>query len=115
METRYLYVGGVFKDPIANEEDEDIDDEKSCVSALKNKTSKSTMSKSGKALNKLCLLCDKKISGNNWAANVWTVHNNVVPSFEKLTNFKGKYKNSGALGWRSYLAGRRPTQFEYYS
>jgi len=60
--------------------DEDLSDDKSDASALTNKTTKS---KSGKALDKHCLVCNKKISGKNWAVHVKKVHNGETPTFEK--------------------------------
>ena len=79
METRYLYIDGVFKDPVADDEEEDIDDGKSDVSALTNKTSKSTKSKSGKALDKHCPLCNLKlIRGKNWSRHCKDLHKEAV-------------------------------------
>jgi hypothetical protein len=92
METRYLYVDGVFKDPIASEEEEekkqakksgnssavaeDFSDDKSNVSALTTKTNKTT---SGKALDKHCPLCNLKlIRGKNWSRHCKDLHKEVV-------------------------------------
>jgi hypothetical protein len=87
METRYLYVDGVFKDPIASEEEEekkqerkngnsvataiaeDISDDKSDVSALTTKTNKTS-----RHTNKHCFVCKKNISGANWNKHVAKVH-----------------------------------------
>ena len=88
METRYLYVDGVFKDPIANEEEEeeekkggnsvaaaiveDIPDDKSDVSALTNRT---TMTQRGKHVDKHCSFCDfKLIRGDHWARHCKSFH-----------------------------------------
>ena len=135
METRYLYVDRVFKDPIASEEEEekqerksgnsvaaidgDVSDNKSDVSAIATKT---TTSKSGKALDKHCFICDKTLSGANWNKHVVKVHKGLEPSFFVV---KGDIKNEGkyrfellswcrcahtwrekAHTWRSYLAGK---------
>jgi hypothetical protein len=115
METRYLYVDEVFKDPIASEEEEekqkmkggnsvaaidvDVPDDKSDVSALTTKTSKS---KSGKALDKHCSVCNKTLSGANWNKHVGKVHKGLEPSFSVV---KGDIKNEGKycfelLSWR---------------
>jgi len=37
----------------------------------------------GKALDKHCTTCDKKISGANWNKHVKNVHDGVQPSFNK--------------------------------
>ena len=61
METRYLYVGGVFKDPITFEEEKvphggkSEDDEKSDMSRITTKTAR------GKTSNKHCPLCNFKL------------------------------------------------------
>jgi hypothetical protein len=57
--------------------DEDFTDDKSNVSALTNK------SRSGKALDKHCLVCYKNISGKNWGIHVKKVHNGETTAFEK--------------------------------
>jgi hypothetical protein len=91
METRYLYVDGVFKDPIASEEEEekqerkggnsvaaidgDVPDDKSDVSALTNKT---TMTQRGKHADKHCPLCDfKLVPGKNWSRHCKGFHDDT--------------------------------------
>lgn len=94
METRYLYVDGVFKDPIVSEEEEekkqgkksgglmaiaeDFSDDKSDISVLTIKTNKTT---GGKALDKHCSSCGKRISGTNWIKHVKSVHKGSTPPF----------------------------------
>jgi hypothetical protein len=64
MSTRYLYIDGVFRDPLAKEEEE-----KSDVSRITSKTA------GGKALGKHCPLCDfKLILGAHWARHCKTFH-----------------------------------------
>jgi hypothetical protein len=64
MSTRYLYIDGVFRDPLAKEEEE-----KSDVSRITSKTA------GGKALGRHCPLCDfKLILGANWARHCKTFH-----------------------------------------
>ena len=53
---------------------EDIPDDKSDVSAL---TTKTTKSKGGKALDKHCSVCKKTISGINWSTHIKKVHKGV--------------------------------------
>ena len=53
---------------------EDIADDKSDVSAI---TTKTTKSKSGKALDKHCSVCKKTISGINWSTHIKKVHKGV--------------------------------------
>ena len=64
MKTRYLYVDGVFEDPIVSEEEKIphggksegvLDDGKSGVSRITQKTSR------GKTSNKHCSLCNFKL------------------------------------------------------
>ena len=57
---------------------EDIADDKSDVSALTTKTNKTT---GGKALDKRCSSCDKRISGTNWIKHVKSVHKGWAPPF----------------------------------
>ena len=94
---------------------EDIADDKSDVSAI---TTKTTKSKSGKALDKHCSVCDKTLSGANWNKHVVKVHKGLEASFSVV---KGDIKNEGKyrfelLSWRagahtslSYLAGSAHT------
>ena len=60
---------------------EDIDDGKSCVSALTNKTNKS---KSGKTLDKHCPQCSfKLIKGSNWSRHCKYVQKGVIVQGKK--------------------------------
>jgi len=58
-------------------DEEKFDDGESGISAVTTKTTR------GKALDKHCTTCDKKISGANWNKHVKNVHDGVQPSFNK--------------------------------
>ncbi len=84
--------------------DEDFSDDKSDVSALTNKTSKSTR---GKHADKHCLICKKVISGKNWRVHVKKVHNGETPTFKKRAMVdpnQGKFLGFLLGGQRAYFS-----------
>ena len=58
-------------------DEEKFDDGESGISAVTTKTTR------GKALDKHCTTCDKKIYGANWNKHVKNVHDGVQPSLNK--------------------------------
>ena len=58
-------------------EEEKLDDGKSDIFAVTTKITR------GKALDKHCTICDKKISGTNWNKHVKKVHDGAKPFFNK--------------------------------
>ena len=90
MSMRYLYIDGIFKDPLADEERkvphnkkaEDIFDGKSEISAFTNKTNKT----SGRHFKRHCKPCDfKQIA--NWTDHKKKVHGGVEVLFEKCLSW----------------------------
>ena len=89
MTTRYLYIDGMFKDPLANEEQkvplrkreqkvqDKFDDGKSDVSAFTTKTNKTTNG----ALRRHCKPCGKLIT--NWADHKKRLHSGNDVPYEK--------------------------------
>jgi hypothetical protein len=82
MSTRYLYIDGIFRDSLADEEEKvpydkkaQKADEKSEVSSITKKTNKTT---GGKALDKHCPLCNfQLVPGPNCSRHCNTHHKGI--------------------------------------
>ena len=84
-------------------------DDKSDFSGFTVKTTKTNKTTGGKALDKHCTVCDKRISGVNWGKHVKKVHNSQKPLFTKYTSHKSKYNISDC----SYMSRKALTYYSY--